>query len=113
MLSPPSNWKRSCGRRDYNALMDRTPGTSRRQFLTGKPAGEGAADAPQEEATELSSETYLVQLSRRAMACEFVIYMNAGQYEAGPQAAMDALDLVERLEDQMTVFRAHSEVMNI
>lgn len=102
--------------------MDPSPSTSRRQFLTGKAAVEGLSHLAQAAgslegslagAESPANETYLVQFSRRAMACEFAIYLNAGEYDAGPAAAMQALDLVERLEDQMTVFRPHTEVMDI
>jgi thiamine biosynthesis lipoprotein len=57
------------------------------------------------------AEPYLVHYSRRAMACEFEITFNAGTNSPGP--ALAALDLVEQLEDQMTVFREHSQVMDI
>src|SRR5690242_13946089 len=88
-LRPPgtrwrrSNWQPGCGPPDYNAVMDHAPGTSRRQFLTGKLAGEVDSDALPQSPAQAAEETYLVQLSRRAMACEFMIYMNAGEYEAG------------------------------
>ncbi len=55
----------------------------------------------------------LLQFSRRAMACEFELTVNAGQYDhAGPRA-LAALDLIDRLEAQLTVFRDTSEVMDI
>jgi thiamine biosynthesis lipoprotein len=47
------------------------------------------------------------------MACDFAISLNAGQHSQGPQAAVQAFDLVDRLEDQMTVYRPHSEVSQI
>jgi thiamine biosynthesis lipoprotein len=56
---------------------------------------------------------YLLQFSRRAMACEFELTVNAGQYvDAGTQA-LAALDHLEPLETQMTVFRETSEVADI
>ncbi|MBI3467266.1 MAG: FAD:protein FMN transferase, partial [Planctomycetes bacterium] len=94
--------------------------TTRRQFLKGKTAAEevahvaqGAGGVEEPVGEDAGDETYLVQFSRRAMACEFTIYLNAGEHDGGPAAAMQALDLVECLEDQMTVFRPHSEVSNI
>jgi thiamine biosynthesis lipoprotein len=94
------------------------PSTTRRQFLKAKATGEETARSADEAGAapaseDVGGETYLVQFSRRAMACEFTIYLNAGEHEGGPEAAMRALDLIERLEDQMTVFRPHSEVSNI
>src|SRR6266540_1419384 len=55
----------------------------------------------------------LLQFSRRAMACEFELTVNAGQYDQAGTHALAALDLIERLEAQMTVFRDTSEVMDI
>jgi thiamine biosynthesis lipoprotein len=94
--------------------------TTRRDFLTGKSAVEALGDAvvgpaqplPPPEATQ-SGRTYLLQVSREAMACEFEVLLNAGQYPAGPDAAMAALDMVEHLEAQLTVFRDTSEIAAI
>jgi thiamine biosynthesis lipoprotein len=55
----------------------------------------------------------LLQFSRRAMACEFELTVNPGQYEQAGAHALAALDLIEQLEAQMTVFRDTSEVMDI
>lgn len=73
----------------------------------GGAAADGIADATS------PLETYLVQFSRQAMACRFEVSLNAGQYAGGPEAAMAALDLLERLEDQLTVYRETSDVMAI
>jgi len=54
-----------------------------------------------------------MQISRRAMATDFQVYLNVGQHRQGPDMALKALALVESLEDQMTVYREHSEVMEI
>lgn len=56
---------------------------------------------------------YLVQFGREAMACRFAVYLNAGQYPQGPDAALRGLDLIEELESQLTVFRDTSEVAQI
>ena len=58
-------------------------------------------------------ESYLVRVSRPAMACEFEVCLRAGQYPHGTEAALDALDLVEQLEAQLSVFRADSELARI
>lgn len=98
------------------------PQSSRRDFLQGRAAvraveaiadqlgsaGPGCELPPPGEA-----ETYLVQLSRRAMACEFQFYLNAGQYPQGTEAALAGLDLVDALEDQLTVYRPHSEISRL
>ncbi len=98
--------------------------TTRRQFLRGRAAVEalqdlagGAAEpfsAPPAAATESSAApAYLVQISRRAMATDFEIFLNAAQHGRDTESALQALDLVEELEGQLTVYRPHSEVMGI
>ena len=44
------------------------------------------------------------------MACDFHVYLNAGQHAGAVEAATEALDLVQRLEDQLTIYRPQSEV---
>lgn len=101
-----------------------TPGKSnRRDFLSGRSAQQRLADvaagtAPEvgdgdAEASLKSAKTYLVQVARKAMACDFAVLMNAGQYEQGQEAAMAALDLVDELEDQFSVYRDSSEIMHV
>ncbi|MFV1967977.1 MAG: FAD:protein FMN transferase [Pirellulaceae bacterium] len=93
--------------------------TSRREFLSGKSATKAIGDlAPDEAATPAHSTspddaTYRMQIGRTAMACEFEFFLNAGQHANGAEAALEALDLVDDLEDQMTVYRDHGEVSQI
>lgn len=98
--------------------------SNRRQFLKGQAAAEALGDivtqsdvGPAVEAesasTTTSAETYLLQLGRRAMACQFEVFLNAGQYPQAADVALEALDLVDRLEEQMTVFRNTSEISQI
>jgi len=47
------------------------------------------------------------------MACQFEVLLNAGQYAEGANRAVAALDLIDRLEDQLSVFRAQSEVSRL
>src|SRR5437764_658032 len=54
----------------------------------------------------------LVRVSRRAMATRFEVAIPSGVPHAIP-AAEDALDLIDALEDQLTVFRDHSEVCRL
>lgn len=58
-------------------------------------------------------ETYLVEVSRQAMACRFALLFNAGQYPDDTAVAIEALDLVERLEDVMSVYRPHSTLSQL
>jgi thiamine biosynthesis lipoprotein len=94
--------------------------TNRRQFLLGKSAVKALEDVlPSEEiqnpteGESKSPETYLVQVGRPAMACDFDIFLNAGQYPGATEIAISALDLVEQLESQMTVYRSDSEVLSM
>lgn len=99
--------------------------SNRRQFLKGQAAVQALGDvvtnsvlAPAVEAAPAeplpaSQETYLLQLGRGAMACQFEIFLNAGQYPHAAEAALEALDLVDRLEEQMTVFTDTSEISQI
>ncbi|MEX0978843.1 MAG: FAD:protein FMN transferase, partial [Pirellulales bacterium] len=98
--------------------MSATPRSTRREFLQGQAAVDalaqfdlGAADRP--VLTEGAADGYLLRLSRRAMACTFEIFINAGQYEHGTDAALAALDLLDRLEDQLSIYRDHSEVSRL
>lgn len=95
--------------------------SNRRDFLRGKAAARAIADAVEsalpdgsEDAREreaaASGKDYLLRISRRAMACEFEICLNAGQYTQGMDAALEALDLVDFLESQLSVFREDSEL---
>jgi FAD:protein FMN transferase len=97
--------------------------SSRRSFLQGRTAAEALAEAALSAVPEADAErppsaaphlqTYLLRIGRRAMACEFEVLLNAGQYADAPELAVAALDLVEHLEDQMTVYRPHSEVSRL
>jgi thiamine biosynthesis lipoprotein len=59
------------------------------------------------------SEFSLVRVSRRAMATAFEVAIPVGSHPDPVAAAEDALDLIDELEDQMTVFRDHSEVSRL
>ncbi len=59
------------------------------------------------------ADDLLVRIGRRAMACEFEICLPAPQYAEGAETALAALDLVEQLEEQMSVFRAGGELWRV
>jgi FAD:protein FMN transferase len=102
----------------YNSAMNSTPRSTRRDFLQGKSAAEAMSQlalgggAPAELPAP-TADGYLLQFSRRAMACKFEIFLNAGQYQGDTEAALAALDLVDRLEDQLSVFREGSEISRL
>ena len=84
--------------------------TSRRDFLRGKPVADAMADGLDQAASGNSGEpgrapleeTYLVEVSREAMACRFEVFLNAGQY-GGLRRSGDLLgqDALGQLTDQM------------
>lgn len=90
--------------------------TSRRDFLLGTAAAGGPGDGDPVKTPRPGRPldgSYLVHISRRAMACEFEICLPAPQYAGDADIALEALDLVEQLEEQMSVFRASSEICRI
>lgn len=96
--------------------------SSRREFLKGRSAADAlseAVDGVLPPAGPLASPvapgvgSYLVQVSRRAMACDFVLFLNAGQFAEGTERALESLDLVDELEAQLSYFRPESELNQI
>jgi len=93
--------------------------STRRQFLQGRAAADalGVNKSPSDKDNVIlkkrQPESYLLQVERAAMACQFAIYLNAGQHTGATEAAVEALDLVEQLEEQMSVFRDSSEISQI
>src|SRR4051812_1717933 len=104
---------------------------TRRGFLTGRSAvrdtaGEASVAlriddlrpaAPKSPAggspLELERSSLLVSVRRRAMACEWEAQLSAAREDDSMEHVFAALDLVEALEDQLTVFRDQSEIMII
>ena len=75
--------------------MTSAPRSTRREFLQGKAAADAVLEATAlngpNEAVADPAGSYLVQLARRAMACQFEVFLNAGQYDNDSQAALAAL----------------------
>ena len=98
--------------------MSAEKGSTRREFLTGQSALDAVANlGPPEDAAPAhrtkSASGYVVQIGRRAMACEFQVILNAHSDGSATDAAIEALDLVEALEAQMTWFREESELSRL
>ncbi|MCH8047477.1 MAG: FAD:protein FMN transferase [Planctomycetes bacterium] len=93
----------------------------RRDFLKGKAAARAAEDLVDRVApAQLSDPSranspggYLLHFSRRAMACRFQVMLDAARYRQAGEAAIEALDLVDELEAQMTVYRDDSEISRL
>ncbi len=95
---------------------------TRRDFLRGKSDGMASYDEAAVEPREginhppcgdPTADPYLLKIGRRAMACQFQIFVNAGQYDNATEAALAALDRVDELEAMLTVYRDDSEVSQI
>lgn len=97
------------------------PQANRREFLTGQSllkqissAGEALVDQLMGE--ELANSRFhagpTVRLGTRAMACEFDVIFNPST-EGGLKVASEVLALINQLEDQMTVYRDHSEISQL
>lgn len=91
---------------------------SRRNFLRGRitsPETDSTGKTPSSglETGRSSSGAYLIQLSRRAMACQFEVYLNAAGPGTEAEAAVEALDLVDQLEQQLSAYRADSEICQL
>lgn len=112
--------------RRYNKWVSESCRHSRRDFLRGRAAARAVVDKVSQVqgvvADALGIEPPLVAssvgpplltFSRRAMACEFEVQLAAGGDAATTQHVLDALDLLEPLEAQMTVYRSDSDVLRI
>jgi thiamine biosynthesis lipoprotein len=93
--------------------------SSRREFLTGRAAIREAGRARDALAERLVGDLAeapqggnTVRVATTAMACDFAVLLNPGPVER-TMAAADVLDVVHALEDQMTVYREHSELSAI
>jgi thiamine biosynthesis lipoprotein len=95
---------------------------TRRDFLRGAAARDALADrlTRSEPKSELKAsnkseppEGCLLRVTRQAMAGQFELFFNAGQYPEATDAALAALDEVDRLEEQLSFFRVTSEVSRI
>ena len=66
-----------------------------------------------DEPDSAPGEFALVRVSRRAMATTFEVAIPVGVHQNPIAAATAALDLIDKLEDQMTVYRDHSEISRL
>ncbi|HBT76723.1 MAG TPA: FAD:protein FMN transferase [Planctomycetaceae bacterium] len=81
---------------------------SRRSFLSGR-----ALVSDIETAPPRPGSAPLLTVTREAMAGEFEVDLNFGQYPEGAEAALAALDEVTRLEEKLSVFRPKSTISYI
>jgi thiamine biosynthesis lipoprotein len=90
---------------------------TRRSFLHGAGAAReltSIADRPVETVSPTDDRgSLIVSVCRRAMACEFEVQLAANRNDNSMEHVFEALDLVESLESQMTVYRDDSEVVRL
>ena len=102
-------------------MSDTPPTPSRRDLLTGRAIRQQAEhaggqiadaliDAGEHRPVPVGHDT--VRLETSAMACQWAVVMNPGPPRQ-VMVASDALDLVHALEDQLTVYRSDSALMQI
>ncbi len=94
---------------------------NRRDFLSGRAIQQQIAAAGEAMADELNAASQLprtpesgptVRLGKQAMACDFDVILNPGP-AARIDAASSALDVVDSLEEQLSVYQPDSEVSRI
>ncbi len=96
--------------------------TTRREFLQGRSARDALIDLSSragaagegpwrpDAADGRPPHDYHLRISRRAMACDFEVFLHCGPQAGAVEAATHALDLLEPLEDQLSVFRPQSDL---
>ncbi len=75
--------------------------------------GVGEGDSANMTWSDSASAGYLVRYTRKAMACEWEVLLNYHDQAIGTPSALAALDLVEELEAQLTVYRDTSELSQL
>jgi thiamine biosynthesis lipoprotein len=93
---------------------------SRREFPRVPPSDDFQASAQDKTARtrpdDLSQSAHaalMLHLSRRAMACDFELCFPVGSGDAETQLALETLESLENLEEQLSFFRPTSEINRI
>jgi FAD:protein FMN transferase len=94
---------------------------TRREFLQGRAVAEALTEArrvleaEQAQVPELRAprSSLVLTARRRAMACDFEVQFPTAGQEDALKCVLEGLDLIEALEEQMTVYRDDSEVLRI
>ena len=89
----------------------------RRQFLTGGILNRNGNSQPDEargqEQLQSRAASHLERYSKPAMACEFELLLNLHQYASAAEAALGAFQLIDSIEDQMSIYRDGSELSRV
>ncbi|HMO86118.1 MAG TPA: FAD:protein FMN transferase, partial [Lacipirellulaceae bacterium] len=97
------------GRAAARALLERM------QALADRAAGTWSGETPPAVTPRRRAPSTVAHLhaSRQSMACEFDIQYHAADGPVATSVAIGALDLIDQLESQLTVYRPTSEVMDV
>ena len=58
-------------------------------------------------------DSLLLSVSRRAMACEFEVLLNRGQFDNDVSRCVEALDKIEHLEHLLSVYKPRSDLSQV
>ena len=61
----------------------------------------------------MADDLHTLVVGREAMACRFEATFNAGEVPGDTELGIDALDLVDQIEDQISIYRPTSELSRI
>jgi thiamine biosynthesis lipoprotein len=61
----------------------------------------------------MADDLHTLVVGREAMACRFEVAFNAGEVAGDTELAMDALDLVDGVEERLSIYRPDSELSRI
>lgn len=86
---------------------------SEAESLPSNESGTPERPALRRAAHESARETLLLSIARSAMACEFEVLLNQHQYPQAADRAVEALDLVQQLENQLSVYQPRSELSTL
>lgn len=108
--------KRSTSRRDFllgRAAVNAVRETTGRMLNHDHRSGETDSKTESISSNNARSTKYWEQYSKRAMACDFEVLMNLQQYPQSAYAIADVFQLIDNLEDQLTIYRSHSEISRV
>lgn len=61
----------------------------------------------------MTDDLHTLVVGREAMACRFEVVFNAGEVPGDTEIAVDALDLVDAIEERISIYRPSSELARI
>ena len=61
----------------------------------------------------MADDLHTLVVGREAMACRFEVAFNAGEVAGDTEVAVDALDLVDLVEERLSIYRPDSELSRI